>query len=74
MREWTTLNEEERAAARGDRSHSENRQRMDDCLAAVLAMVKGDDRATRRAWKMIWGNYLINTPEEIVAYLKEGKA
>ena len=71
MKEWLNLTKDERAEARAGRGRYENKQRMDDCLAAVLAILKGNAGATAKAWKVAWGNYLINTPEEIATYCRE---
>lgn len=70
MREWLTLSQEERKQARGGRGEFENKERMNACLGDVLALLTGCPEATGVAWKLTWGNYLINTPAEIVAYCK----
>lgn len=70
MRSWLTLTKDEKVAARGGRRQFENKERMNRCLQDVLALLTGDAKATAKAWKITWGNYLINTPAEIVAYCK----
>lgn len=69
MKEWASLPPEERRAARTGRSEFEARESMNSCLNSVLGLVKGNAAATNKAWKISWGNYLINTPEEIAEHL-----
>lgn len=72
MRDWRTLTPEERKAERDKVPGSfERRTRMDACLAATLELLKGDQFAQAEAWKVTYGNYLINTPEEIAAHCRE---
>lgn len=78
MREWTTLTQEERIAERDKVPGSfERKTHMDACLAATLELLKDDQFAQAKAWKISWGNFLINTPEEIAAHCRaaaHGKA
>ncbi len=70
MKEWSTMTLEERKDARDCMSWSERKAKTDDTLEKVLGLLAGDERATEEAWKLPWGNYLVNTPEEIAAYCK----
>ena len=69
MRDWRTLTQEERKAER-DKVPGEyaRKQRMNANLAATLDLLKDDQFAQAKAWKVAWGCYLINTPEEIAAH------
>lgn len=74
MREWLKLTDDERAAARDGIGRYEVKERMNSCLSSVMNLLDGDAKALATAWKLPWGNYLINTPAEIVAYCKEAAA
>lgn len=71
MRHWTGLGPEERKAER-DKIPGEyaRRQHMDANLAATLELLKDDQFAQAKAWKVAFGCYLINTPEEIAAHCR----
>ena len=68
MRDWRSLTPEEQKAER-DKVPGEyaRKQRMNANLAATLDLLKDDQFAQAKAWKVAWGCYLINTPEEILA-------
>jgi len=70
MKEWRTMTLEEREAARAGRTFFASKKMMDDCLRRTLALLEGNPPAIARAWKIAWGNYLVNTPEEIAVYCK----
>ena len=70
MKEWSTMTRVERMAARDGWGRFERRVKMDGTLENVLDLLAGDERATEEAWKLPWGNYLVNTAEEIAAYCK----
>lgn len=78
MREWSELPLEERKAERDKVPGTINRrEKMDACLAATLELLKDDQFAQAKVWKIAWGNFLINTPEEIAAHCRavaHGKA
>lgn len=75
MRNWTTLTPEEKETARSGRNQFEIKRMMDDCLSNVLSLLAGDERAIELAWALPWGNYLVNTAEEIANYcIKEAAA
>lgn len=61
---------EERKAARDGWGYFERRVKMDGTLENVLGLLAGNERATEAAWKLPWGNYLVNTAEEIADYCK----
>lgn len=71
MRDWRSLTPEERRAER-DKVPGEfaRKQHMDANLAATLDLLKDDQFAQAKAWKVAWGCYLINTPEEIAAHCR----
>lgn len=71
MRDWRSLTPEERKAER-DKVPGEyaRKQRMDANLAATLDLLKDDQFAQAKAWKVAWGCYLINTPVEIAAHCR----
>ena len=68
MRNWKSLTREERKAER-DKVPGEyaRKQFMDANLAATLDLLKDNQFAQAKAWKVAYGCYLINTPEEIAA-------
>lgn len=70
MRDWRKMTPEERKEARGGRSYHICKEKMDACLWDTLALLTGDSFAIARAWKIAWGCYLVNTPEEIAAHCK----
>lgn len=78
VREWINLTKAQREAERDKVPGSyERKARMDKCLAATLELLKDDQFAQAKAWKITWGNYLINTTEEIAAHCRataHGKA
>ena len=61
----------EREDAKAKRSFHANKELMDACLRRTLALLEDNPWATARAWKLAWGCYLVNTPEEIAAYCIE---
>lgn len=71
MRDWRSLTQNERQVER-DKIPGEydRKQRMDANLAATLELLKDDQFAQAKAWKVSYGSYLINTPEEIAAYCR----
>lgn len=71
MRDWRNLSDQERWEARSGLTRDEQEKIMTECRNAVLAQLKNQAKATRRAWKLAWGSYLINSPEEIVKYCLE---
>lgn len=72
MREWRNLTLEQREAERDKvPGHFNRREKMNACLTATLELLKGNQFAQAKAWKLAWGNFLINTPEEIAAYCIE---
>jgi len=70
MKDWREMTPEERKEARAGRNLHTCKEMMDACLRATLALLTGDPFATARAWKIAWGCYLVNTPEEIATYCK----
>lgn len=70
MTNWPNLTADERAAARAGRDSYTLKEKMNNCLYDALALLKGNDAAREIAWKLPWGNYLVNTAEEIAAYCK----
>lgn len=71
MREWTTLTPAERREER-DRFPNESTRsiEMNACAAAVAELLRREPAAQAIARKVTWGNYLINTPEEIAAHCR----
>ena len=69
MEDWKSLTTEEKHAARAGRGEHELSTVQNNCLKSVLGLLYGHADATNRAWKIAWGNYLINPPEDIAAYL-----
>ena len=69
MRDWRILTQEERKVER-DKVPGEfdRKQHMDANLAATLELLKDDQFAQAKAWKVAYGCYLINPPEEIAAH------
>lgn len=79
MREWSELSLEERQAerAKAGGTRYDQRVKMDTCFQMVIGLLGDDSFAQAKAWKLTWGNYLINTPEEIAAHCRaaaHGKA
>lgn len=71
MREWRSLSPEERRNARDRVPGIFNREDvMLECLFTTLEMLEGSPPAQVIARKVTWGNYLINTPEEIAEYCR----
>ncbi len=70
MKDWLKLTEDEKVAARDGAGQFEIKERMNNCLNSVMNLLDGDAKALATAWKLPWGNYLINKPAEIVAYCK----
>lgn len=71
MRDWRKMTPEERKEARFGRDFYTCKELMDARLRDTLALLNGNAFATARAWKIAWGCYLVNTPEEIAAYCIE---
>ena len=71
MRNWKSLTREERKAER-DKVPGEyaRKQFMDANLPATLDLLKDNQFAQAKAWKVAYGCYLINTPEEIAAHCR----
>ena len=71
MRDWRTLTQDERFAERDKIPDSaERKAHMEACLTATMELLKDDPFAQARAWKVAWGNYLINAPEAIAAHCR----
>lgn len=71
MREWMSLTPIERQSERDKIPNPFRRRiRMEMCAAAVLALLQDDPAAQKKVGKVNWGNYLINTPEEIAAHCR----
>lgn len=70
MRNWTTMTPEEKRTAKSGRDQFALRKVMDNCLSNVLNLLAGNECATKLAWALPWGNYLVNTAEEIANYCK----
>ena len=70
MRDWRKMTPEERKEARAGRDFHTCKELMDARLRDTLALLDGNAFAVARAWKIAWGCYLVNTPEEIAAYCK----
>lgn len=70
MKQWSMMSLEERKAARAQRGRYSTQEKMDTCLRETLGLLSGDAAATEQAWKIAWGNYLVNTPDEIADYCK----
>ena len=64
MKDWRRMTPEEREAARVGREYHTCKELM------VASLLTGDQFAAARAWKIAYGCYLVNTPEEIAAYCK----
>ena len=71
MRDWRKMTPEERKEARAGRDFHTCKELMDARLRDTLASLDGNAFAVARAWKIAWGCYLVNTPEEIAAYCVE---
>lgn len=74
MREWKTLTPTEKETARAGRGHFACKEKMDTCLRDTLALLTGNAAATEMAWSITWGDYLVNSPEEIADYCKNEAA
>lgn len=71
MRDWRDLTPEERKVERDKVPGSfERKARMDACLKTTLGLLGDDEAAQAKAWKVPYGCYLINTPEEIAAHCR----
>lgn len=71
MRDWRNLTQEERKAERDKiPRESDRKQLMNANMAATLDLLKDDQFAQAKAWKVSFGSYLINTPEEIAAHCR----
>lgn len=71
MRDWREMTPEERKASRAGRDFYDCKELMDARLRDTMALLTGKPFAIARAWKIAWGCYLVNTPEEIAAYCIE---
>jgi hypothetical protein len=71
MRDWRKMTPEERKEARAGRDFHTCKELMDARLRDTLALLADNAFAAARAWKIAWGCYLVNTPEEIAAYCVE---
>lgn len=71
MRDWRKMTPEERKASRAGRDFYTCKELMDAHLRDTLTLLAGNAFAAARAWKIAWGCYLVNTPEEIAAYCIE---
>ena len=65
MTNWPNLTADERVAARAGRDSYTLKEKMNNCLYDALALLKGNDAAREIAWKLPWGNYLVNTGESV---------
>lgn len=70
MRDWRKMTKEEKVEARAGRDFHTCKALMDARLRDTMALLTGDPFSTARAWKIAWGCYLVNTPEEIAAHCK----
>lgn len=69
MIDWRTLSQEEREKARDQvPGRAARKEKMDACIKETLRLLEGNLPATAKAWKLAWGTYLVNTPEEIAAH------
>ena len=71
MKDWRTMPLEERKKALSEGSQFSRKEKADACLRRTLAILEDKPFAVARAWKIAWGCYLVNTPEEIAAYCIE---
>lgn len=71
MRDWRKMTAEERKEARAGRDFHICKELMDAKMRDTMAILVGKPFAIARAWKIAWGCYLVNTPEEIAAYCIE---
>lgn len=69
MKDWKTMSQAEKDAVKF--GSFQTRQQADSCLHDVLALLWGNEAATKVAWSLAYGCYAVNTPEEIVAYCRE---
>ena len=76
MRDWKDMSLEEKKAVKGGTgSYFANKEKMEACIRKTTALLEGNPRAIALAWKIAWGCYLVNTPEEIAAYcIEQAKA
>lgn len=70
MIEWLSLSKEEKERSRDGTTYYDRRKIMDDRFQTVMELLDGDPVATTIARKMTWGNYFINTAEEIADYCR----
>lgn len=72
MKDWRAmpLEDRQKAMAEGGGQFS-RKEKMDACLRQTMNLLDGNSKALALAWKLAWGCYLVNTPEEIVAYCTE---
>lgn len=59
---------EEKKVVRAGKNQFEIKKIMDDCRSNVRRLLAGNERATVLSGKILWGNYLVNTAEEIANY------
>lgn len=72
MRNWNTLTPEEKKTARAKFHFSYKlHQFMDDNVKKTKELLKDEPLAQKLAGKVLYGNYLINTPEEIAVYCRQ---
>lgn len=71
MRDWRSLTPEERKAERDKvPGHFNRKTAMDQCLSITLAILRNEPDVQKEAWKLAWGDYLINSPVEIAAHCR----
>lgn len=71
MRDWREMTPEERKEARAGRNFYDCKEIMDARMRDTMALLDGKPFAIARAWRIAWGCYLVNTPEEIATYCIE---
>ena len=71
MKDWRKMTPEERKEARAGRDFYDCKKLIDSRMRDTMALLANNPFAAARAWKIAWGCYLVNTPEEIAAYCIE---
>lgn len=75
MKDWRGMTAEERKEARAGRAFHTCKELMDSRMRDTMALLANNPFAVARAYKIAWGCYLVNTPEEIAAYcIEQAKA
>lgn len=68
MKDFRNLSINERRESRKGMTIFEANEKARNCQKSVLELLKNNSRATYISWKIAWGSYLINTPEQIAEY------